>query len=244
MSFSATYLGSSGWKIIMENKCILIDPWLTGDLTFSPGPWLIKGQLKNDIEITEQIDLLLLTQGLADHTHQPTLESLSKQIEVIGSKSAAKVAIKLGYKNVSTLLPGMSKKYTEIKVTATEGAAVPNIENGYIVCSKNSSFYIEPHGFLEKKLRPNKTTAVFTPVINLNLPIAGSFINGKRVLNEIIDKFEPKYIFASTTGGDSKFSGILNNLIEVDGSIEEAKNNIPNNIKLIDPIVGKTYNII
>ena len=46
MTFNATYFGSSGWFIELEDFKILIDPWLCGDLFFSPGPWLINGKLK------------------------------------------------------------------------------------------------------------------------------------------------------------------------------------------------------
>ena len=42
MSLSAIYFGSSSWLIQIDGFRILIDPWLRGDLFFSPGPWLIK----------------------------------------------------------------------------------------------------------------------------------------------------------------------------------------------------------
>ena len=51
MTFSATYLGSSGWSIKIGNLRILIDPWLSGNLSFSPGTWLIEGKLKSEINI-------------------------------------------------------------------------------------------------------------------------------------------------------------------------------------------------
>ena len=42
MSIKARYYGANGWLLELENIRILIDPWLSGDLTFPPGDWLIK----------------------------------------------------------------------------------------------------------------------------------------------------------------------------------------------------------
>ena len=91
MNFVVTYFGSSGWFINLDGLKILIDPWLTGDLVFPPGPWLIKGALRKDIPVPDNIDLLLLTQGLPDHAHPPSLELLNRSVSVISSPSAFKV---------------------------------------------------------------------------------------------------------------------------------------------------------
>ena len=82
MTFATTYFGSSGWLLEFGDFKVLVDPWFTGALTFPPGPWLIQGQLPHEIKAPEAIDLLLLTQGLADHSHPPTLEKLPKSISV------------------------------------------------------------------------------------------------------------------------------------------------------------------
>ena len=66
MSVKATYFGSSGWLIEFANFRVLIDPWLRGKLAFPPGPWLIEGKLKRDIEKPVDIDLILLDNILKD----------------------------------------------------------------------------------------------------------------------------------------------------------------------------------
>ena len=48
MTFSATYFGSSGWLLEIGNFRILVDPWLTGTLSFPPGAWLIEGRLPRE----------------------------------------------------------------------------------------------------------------------------------------------------------------------------------------------------
>tara|TARA_B100000214_G_scaffold367097_1_gene336852 strand:- start:644 stop:1387 length:744 start_codon:yes stop_codon:yes gene_type:complete len=243
MTFSAKYLGSSGWLISLGNFKILIDPWLKGNLIFPPGPWLIEGKLTEEIKISENIDILLLTQGLADHTHIPTLEILSRNMKVVGSKSAIKIANKLGFKDVYSLDPGDKTSFSELIIEATAGAPVPNIENGYIIDHPLGSIYIEPHGYLDKKMSPRKIDAVITPIVDLSLPIAGNFITGKKSLPDLLKIFSPKTVLSSTTGGTAKFSGLLNSLISVDGNEMDTKNFLEGKTEFISSVQGSTYKL-
>ena len=133
MTIKTTYYGANGWLVELNKTRILIDPWLTGDLTFPPGDWLIKGKLSKNIDVPMDIDFLLLTQGQPDHAHPPTLEKIDKNIEVIASVAASKVAREMGFSNINTLMPGEIFKNNSLNIQATSGASVPNIENGYII---------------------------------------------------------------------------------------------------------------
>ena len=243
MVLKATYFGSSTWLIEFGKFRILIDPWLTGNLSFPPGPWLIEGSLPNSIEIPKNLDLLLLTQGLADHAHPPTLKKLPKSIPVLGSPSAGKVAKQLGFENVQEIKPGMTKQLKELSIEATAGAPVPNVENGYVITHPLGSIYIEPHGFLDKNLAPRDLDAVITPVVTVTLPLFGAFLKGKQVLPELIKCFKPITVLASTTGGNAKFTGLLGNLMRMEGSTQEAGIHFTKERALIDPIVRKTYSL-
>ena len=98
MNLLATYFGSSTWLIDLNGFKILTDPWLSGDLVFNPpGSWLIKGRLQRKFDIPDKINLLLLTQGLADHCHIPSLKLLDKSICAIVSPSASKILEQLDY---------------------------------------------------------------------------------------------------------------------------------------------------
>tara|TARA_Y100001968_G_scaffold230126_1_gene212939 strand:- start:2084 stop:2815 length:732 start_codon:yes stop_codon:yes gene_type:complete len=243
MTIKATYYGANGWVVELDKVRILIDPWLIGDLTFPPGDWLIKGELLKEFDIPRNIDFLLLTQGQPDHTHAPTLEKINKGIPVIASCAAGKVAKKIGFTKINTLKPGEIFKNNNLIIEATSGASVPNIENGYIIDLGSDSIYIEPHGFLDKKIRARNIDLVITPVIDFSLPLAGKFIKGKTVLPQLIKLFNPNTILASTTGGDISFTGILNNLITVDGSVEDNSLFKDSNTKLINPKLLKEYKI-
>ena len=227
--------------IELDKTRILIDPWLNGDLTFPPGDWLIKGELAKEVEIPRSIDFLLLTQGQPDHAHPPTLEKINKSIPVIASQAASNVVSKIGFTEINTLKPGEAFKKNNINIQATSGASVPNIENGYIIESGQDSIYIEPHGFLDKQIKPRNIDLLITPVIDFSLPLAGKFIRGKTVLPQLLKLFNPTTVLASTTGGDITFTGLINNLIKVDGSVEDKTLLKDSSASLISPEPLKEY---
>ncbi|KGG12176.1 MULTISPECIES: MBL fold metallo-hydrolase [Prochlorococcus] len=241
MTFNVTYYGSSGWLLEIANFRILVDPWLVGTLSFPPGKWLFEGNLNTQLPIPDNVNLILLTQGLADHAHLPTLALFDRSIEVVASPSGSEVVTKIGFQKVNILKPTQYIKYNALTIEATQGASVPKIENGYLLTHPDGSLYIEPHGFLDKNIGYRKLDAVITPVLDLKLPLAGNFINGKTILPRLIEKFEPKTILSSTTGGDSTFKGFINKLITIDGSLEEASKSIPQQITFINPTPGKKY---
>ncbi len=243
MTIRATYYGANGWLIELNKARILIDPWLNGDLTFPPGEWLIKGKLGKEIEVPQDIDFLLLTQGQQDHAHPPTLKKIDKSIPVIASKAASKVVSQIGFTKINTLKPGESFKNKNLNIQATSGASVPNIENGYIIDSIEGSIYIEPHGFLDKTIKPRNIDLLITPVIDFSLPLAGKFIKGKTVLPQLLKLFNPTTILASTTGGDITFTGVINNLIKVDGSVDDISLFKGTSTSLINPEQFKEYKI-
>ena len=227
MAFEATYLGSNGWLIKFPKTNLIIDPWLKGDLIFPPGKWFFKGSLEEEISINKEIDIILLTQGLPDHCHIPTLEMFRKDIPIICPKSASVILEKLGFSSIKILKPTDKTHLFNLSFEATAGAPVPQIENGYIVKDdQDNGFYIEPHGYLDENLNKQSLDAVITPTKNLELPLVGSFVKGADVIPKLINKFNPKYILSSTIGGDAKYSGFLNNFISVQDYEEELNCNL------------------
>ena len=227
MAFEATYLGSNGWLIKFQKTNLIIDPWLKGDLIFPPGEWFFKGSLDEEISIDKKIDIILLTQGLPDHCHVPTLEMFRKDIPIICPKSAVETLKKIGFSSINVLKPTEKTNYFNLNFEATAGAPVPQIENGYIVRDdEDNSFYIEPHGYLDENLDNQNLDAVITPTKNLELPLLGSFVKGADVIPKLLNKFNPKFILSSTVGGDAKYSGFLNNFISVQDYEKELNCNL------------------
>jgi L-ascorbate metabolism protein UlaG (beta-lactamase superfamily) len=233
----ATYFGANGWLLEIAGVRVLLDPWLRGDLVFPPGPWLLKGELPQERAIPEALDLLLLTQGLADHAHPDTLKLLPKTLPVVASPAAARVAQRFGFSSITSLPPGEHTRVGELTIQATAGAAVPMVENGYLLDWPQGSLYLEPHGVLDPKLPKRLVDTVITPVVDLGLPLLGDFITGAKVLPALMQRFQPQRVLASTTGGDVRFSGLISGLLQ--GSEEtDAKPDWPEGCRVVVPNPG------
>jgi L-ascorbate metabolism protein UlaG (beta-lactamase superfamily) len=252
MSLRATYGGANGWRLEFSSADatagsplrVLVDPWLQGPLVFPPGPWLLRGELPAPQPLAEAVDLLLLSQGLDDHCHPPSLQLLPRTVPVVGSASAAARVRQLGFHQVTTLWPGSSHRHGDLTITASAGAAVPQRENGYLLEHPGGSLYLEPHGFLAADLPARRLDAVITPVLDVGLPIAGSFVKGQQVLPLLLERFRPSTVLASTTGGDVRFSGLLAGLLRASGTLEQAAALVEAaGARLIDPLPGRSYDL-
>jgi L-ascorbate metabolism protein UlaG (beta-lactamase superfamily) len=239
----ATYFGANGWLLELAGLRVLVDPWLTGPLQFPPGPWFFQGELAESRPAPTDLDLLLLTQGLDDHCHPASLALLPKTLPVVASASGAAKARQLGFQQVTALAPGQQHQLGELNITATAGAPVPQVENGYLLEHPSGSLYLEPHGYLPANLPGRRLDAVITPVVDLGLPLAGAFVRGTQVLPQLLERFQPHTVLASTAGGDVRFSGLLTQVLWQKGSTAAAATGLPEGCRLIDPAVGERYAI-
>lgn len=245
----ATYFGANGWQLGFADLNLLLDPWLVGPLCFGNSPWFFTSRFLQNWPIPAAIDLVLLTQGLADHAHPPTLKQLDRSIPVVGSVAAAEVARTLGFTQVTALAPGQSHHHTsnaatQLTITATAGATVPWQENGFLLQHPDGRLYVEPHGFLDQTLPPQKLDAVITPVVDLGLPLVGAFVQGQAVLPQLLERFQPRWVLASTAGGQTQDSGLLPKLLWRRGSIATATallNHCAHPTRLLDPEPGRSY---
>ena len=134
--------------------------------------------------------------------------------EVGKLEAAAKVVKGLGFSQVTSLSPGQQHQQGDLLIQASAGARVPLVENGYLLEWPEGSLYLEPHGVLDPALPQRPVDTVISPVIDLGLPLAGNFITGASVLPDLIDRFQPQQVLASTTGGDVQFSGLISRFLE------------------------------
>lgn len=208
-----TYFGANGWLIELGGVRVLLDPWLTGPLQFGSATWFFEGHLPHDWPVPENLDLLLLSQGLPDHAHPPSLALLPKNLPVLGSCSAIKLASSLGFTNCKALKPRDHHQHGCLQIETTAGAAVPQLENGYLLRAGTESLYVEPHGFLDPQIAVQPLTAVITPVLDLGLPLAGAFVKGQSVLPQLLERFQPSWLLASTAGGGINYKGVLERLL-------------------------------
>lgn len=247
-----TWLDSNSWLIGVGNRQILLDPWIVGSLVFNNLPWLFKGEHTKTKSIPEKIDLILLSQGLEDHAHKPTLEQLDRNLPVVASPNATKVVESLGYQQIHTL--EHEKTYTlpdELTITALPGSQIgPTlVENAYIIkdLKTNQSLYYEPHGFhspLLKQYAP--VDIVVTPIINLKIPLVGSVIQGQEEAIKLCQWLQPKYIVPTAAGGDVQFEGLLNSVLTAEGSGAQMREKLSNSnltTQLMEPTPGEKVNL-
>ncbi len=221
-----TYFDSNSWLIEIDKTRILLDPWLVGDLTFGGATWLFKGSKNQKHPIPQQVDLILLSQGLEDHAHPPTLKELDKSIPVVASPGAAKIAKELGYNNVTALAHGEVEQVAQVKIEALPGSpvGVNTLENGYLLTGLDSekTLYYEPHGYHSPQVKElDSVDVIVTPLINLKLPLIGAVIKGQKTALELCQQLNPQVILSTAAGGDVSFEGILMSILKADGSVED-----------------------
>lgn len=222
-----TWLDNNSWLIEMGGQRILLDPWLVGPLVFNNWPWLFQGKHGSPRSIPDNIDLILLSQGLEDHAHPETLKQLDRQIPVVASPNAAKVVQELGYTQITPLHHG--EKFTladAVEILAVPGDSIGPflVENGYVLTdvAAKTTLYYDPHGHHSPSLAElAPIDAIITPVITLKLPLAGSIIKGGESALQAVKWLRPQVILPTAAGGEVEYAGVLAALIQQDGSIEQ-----------------------
>ena len=133
---SVRYLESNSWSVIVNNNIeIAIDPLFSGPLDFGI-PLLYSGKKrfingKAEMKrLVDKTDYVLISQGLDDHAHTPTLKELARlrpDMPYIVPPSALSVLLSCGIRSscITTLMPGRSIELTKmnkkVSITATKG---------------------------------------------------------------------------------------------------------------------------
>jgi L-ascorbate metabolism protein UlaG (beta-lactamase superfamily) len=222
-----TWFDSNSWLIEMAGARVLLDPWLVGDLIFGNAPWFFRAKHRQPYLIPGDLSFILLSQGLPDHAHIETLSQLDRSIPVVGSPNAAKIAKSLGFESITALAHTETFVWNQVlKVQAFPGSLVgPQlVENAYILKDLNTQtkLYYEPHGNHSPTLKAAAPVdVVIAPLVNLNLPLVGAFIQGGDRALELIQWLQPQVVLPTTTDGDIEYKGLLNKLISAQGTLEE-----------------------
>ncbi|MEH2069572.1 MAG: MBL fold metallo-hydrolase [Nostoc sp.] len=247
-----TWFDSNSWLLEIGGKRILIDPWLVDSLIFSNLDWFFKGSRSQNRPIPENIDLIVLSQGLEDHAHPPTLKQLDHNIKVVASPNAAKVVQQLGYTQITTLAHGETFTLdNQIEIKAFPGSPIgPTlVENSYLLKELESSLtlYYEPHGYHSPELKQAAPIdVVITPFIDMTLPLLGSIIKGKNSSLEVVKSLQPQVILPTAAGGDVIFEGLLMKLIQTKGTAAEFRSLLEKNnllTEVIEPTPGNRFEL-
>ncbi|AFZ42548.1 hypothetical protein PCC7418_0314 [Halothece sp. PCC 7418] len=248
-----TYLGSNSWLWQWENLNILVDPWLVDDLVFGNLTWLFRGiRQEKPPQLPERIDLILLSQGLEDHAHKPTLKMLDKRIPVVGSPNAAAVAEDLGYETVTSLPHGETYILQEkIEIRALPGAPIGlDQENAYLLTAltPHQRLYYEPHGFPPEEVKDySPVDIVINPIVNLEFPLSLPLIKGRESAIQLAQWLKPQAIIGTAAGGKIDFEGVLLSLLKAKGSAEDVRSHLQQqnlDTKIIEPQQGEPITLL
>ncbi len=247
-----TWLDGTSWLIEISGKRILLDPWLVGSLVFANLPWLFKGEKLNLGAIPEQIDLILLSQGLEDHAHPPTLEKLDHGIPVVASPNAAKVVQGLGYKLVRALDHGETFTLDNlVEIRAFPGSPIgPQlVENGYLLKALDSgnSLYYEPHGFHSPTLKAfAPVDVIITPLVGLSLLNLAPILKGQKSALEACQWLQPQVIIPTAAAANISYEGLLSAIIREVGTLDEFRSLLAQNhlaTQVVEPKLGETVEL-
>lgn len=222
-----TWLDSNSWLIELAEQRILLDPWLVGPLTFGGQEWFFKAFRQQDRPIPDRLDVLLLSQGLPDHAHPPTLRQLDKALPVVASPNGAKVAQELGFSQVTALGHGeVFNLNGKVQIEAIPGSPIGPmlVENGYLLTDLTTGLklYYEPHGYHAPILQQKAPVdVVITPLTSINLPLLGAFIRGMDSAVEAAAWLEPKVMLTTAAGGDIDYAGMLSTILQPEGTIAD-----------------------
>lgn len=219
---------------------ILVDPWLSGDLVFLTPAFYrnAKPLAKRPLASFGEFDALVLTQGLPDHAHRPTLERLPKHLPVIAPQSAEALLRELGFRDVTIVTYGdVASAAPGVRVKAGRGSVVgppwspPELAYVFSFGGESASesralnVYHEPHGnhdaaFLNEYR--GKLDAVIAPFVSSTLPVLGNYslVNGIPEALQLCKAAKPRVCVAFDNSGGEQ-SGFLKSFLRQEGGREQ-----------------------
>lgn len=230
-----TWLDNNSWIIEIGSKKILLDPWLVEPLVFANLDWLFKGYRGQELVPPEGVDLILLSQGLEDHAHRPSLKLLNRDIPVVGSPNAVKVVKELGFTKVTQLQHQESFRLdSQVEILATRGSVVgaTTVENGYILTeiASNLKLYYEPHGSHPQNISNFAPIDVaIAPICDQKLPVVGKIIRGGADALKLARSLQPQVMLPTATSREGKYEGILPAVLSEEGTIDDFRRSLAQN---------------
>eukprot|EP00741_Cyanophora_paradoxa_P002878 tig00000079_g2794.t1 len=228
-------LEGNAWILEAGGLRVYVDPWLTGDLSFGLDAFYVgKKRFVGDVLADAQpggsraADLILITQGLPDHCHGPTLKLLDKSIPVVASPTAAAACRALGFKDVTALAPGETRTFGALELRATAGAVVgppwQAPENGFLLRVSGPtplSLYYEPHGeYPEGALDGiGPVDVVVTPVIAVSILDGLPLVRGTPEATALVRRLRPRTV-VPLLNFSLEQAGVLPALLRSAGSVE------------------------
>ena len=72
-------------------------------------------------------------------------------------------------------------------------------------------------------------------MVDLGLSALGAFVKGCSVVPQLVERFQPPTVLASTSGGDVRFGGVLSRALQMKGSVASTGAQLPASCRWTDP---------
>jgi L-ascorbate metabolism protein UlaG (beta-lactamase superfamily) len=163
------------WALEHGGKRLLIDPWLTDEMSLPPGHWLFGRTRAAPVSVTHwlPVEALVLTAHFSDHLHPGTLAALPKTVPVFASKWAARAVKALGFTQVTALRDGERATVWDGLELEAIAPGFPYSHNslGYVFGAGGQRLYFETHvvNAERAKARLGKVELLVAPVQSVRL---------------------------------------------------------------------------
>lgn len=200
------------------------------------------------------MDAIILTQGLADHAHPPTLAVLPRHIPVVAPRSAVPLLRSLAYEHIIEVTYGDSVRPVPdaaVTVTTLRGSVVgppwSDAQHAYVFkfgVDEACMIYHEPHGNHDiERLRgfEGRLDAVIAPIVSTTIPALGDYalVNGIPQAVELCRVTRPRrcVTFDNSKGEQT---GFLTGFLKTDGGFERFVNEVRKDGALSDMKIVRT----
>lgn len=266
-----THYANNTFTLTHASKTVLLDPWLTDDLVFLTPKFFLAKKSPKGASLASALDpntisAIILTQGLPDHAHQPTLEKLPRTIPVLAPNSALPLLRSLNYQRILPLQPGDGPipvpNVTGLSVTPAKGSIVgppwsePQLALLLEAADANgnvTTVYHEPHGVHDFDFLRNfrgRLDAVMASCVASTLPVFGNYplANGVKEAVDLCRITLPKscVVYDNT---DEDQTGFLTYFLHKEGDLEQLKHALAkeenlNRLQVLPAHIGEPITIV
>jgi L-ascorbate metabolism protein UlaG (beta-lactamase superfamily) len=128
---------------------ILVDPWLTDEMSLAPGHWLFGRRRMAPQPVTSWLPVaaLVLTSHFSDHLHPKTLQQVPRDTPCFAPPAAAAHLRKLGFLRVQRMTAGDRFELVDGVMLTAVAPAFPFARSavGYLVEHRGAKLYFETH---------------------------------------------------------------------------------------------------
>lgn len=205
------------WALETGGRRVVIDPWLTHEMSLPPGHWLFGRRRAAPQPLTTwlPIDAVVLSAHFSDHLHPETLRQLPLTTPVFGSQGAAKHARKLGFTHVTALRDGEQATVLPGLTATAIAPDFPYAHNslGFVFEAEGARVYFETHivNFERAKTRVGTVDCLVAPMQSVR--VAGiPFVQSPERSVEVAKVLQPKQWLP--TGDDPQLAhGLFHSLL-------------------------------